>query len=178
MSRIGKKPISIPSGVTIKVDGDLVLVKGPKGELKMNLSPGVKLVIEDNKVSVQVDDLENKVLWGLNRALLNNMIEGVSKGFEKVLEFTGVGFKAQVKGQELELNIGYTHPVTVKAPEGINFAVEKNTIKVSGINKEIVGHIAAMVRAARLPEPYKGTGIKYQDEIIIRKAGKKAVTGA
>jgi large subunit ribosomal protein L6 len=119
---------------------------------------------------------KNSNFWGLGRALLAMMITGVSEGFEKSLEFSGVGFKAQVKGDTLELGIGYTHPVLINAPKGISFQVEKNVIKVIGIDKEVVGHVAALIRASRLPEPYKGTGIKYKGEVILRKAGKKAAT--
>lgn len=184
MSRIGKKPITIPKDVELKIDGRHIVVKGAKGELNKDFPEGSSFRIENDKAIVtmerseKIDEGKIKILWGLSRSLLNNMIQGVSVGFEKVLEFNGVGFKAQVKGQDLELNLGYTNPVLIKGIEGITFQVEKNMIKVSGIDKEKVGHISALVRAARLPEPYKGTGIKYQNEIIIRKAGKKAVAGA
>ena len=153
MSRIGKKTIKIPDGVEVKVDGQTVKVKGPKGELERTL-PGI---------------LDIKVESGF---------EGVSSGFEKVLEFSGVGFKAQVKGDSIELSLGYSNPVIIQAPAGVNYQVEKNVIKVFGIDKEKVGQVAALIRDARPPEPYKGTGIKYKDEIIIRKAGKKAVATA
>lgn len=178
MSRIGKKSILIPQGVEVKVSEGVVTVKGPKGELKKRFPvvEGGEILVEGNKAVVKAS-LEEKVNWGLSRALLNNMIVGVSKGFEKILEFTGVGFKAQVKGQEIELNLGFTNPVKITAPAGINMIVEKNIIKVSGIDKEAVGQVAAQIRAAKPTEPYKGTGIKYKDEIVIRKAGKKAVTG-
>jgi large subunit ribosomal protein L6 len=178
MSRIGKKSIDIPAGVDVKIDGLVVVVKGPKGELKRIFKPGVKFIVDNKKVAVQTEIADNKVNWGLSRALLNNMVVGVSKGFEKILEFTGVGFKAQVKGQEIELSLGFTNPVKVIAPAGVSFSVEKNVIKVTGIDKEAVGHVAAEIRAAKPTEPYKGTGIKYKDEVVIRKAGKKAVTGA
>jgi large subunit ribosomal protein L6 len=179
MSRIGKKSIEIPNGVEVKIiDGISVTVKGPKGELKRVFPVGVKFTLEDKKVIVGVEDQNDKVIWGLSRALLNNMIEGVSKGFEKILEFNGVGFKAQVKGQDIELNLGFTNPVNISAPSGIVMTVEKGTIKVAGIDKEAVGHVAAKIRAAKPTEPYKGTGIKYKDEVVIRKAGKKAVTGS
>lgn len=182
MSRIGKKPINIPKGVEIKISGTSVVVVGPKGELKKEFSPLVNFKIEEDKFFASVtssgSQKTDSTLWGLSRALLNNMIVGVSGGFEEILEFNGVGFKAQVKGQDLELILGFTNPVLINGPSGINFQVEKNTIKVSGIDKENVGQVAALIRAARPPEPYKGTGIKYKDEIIIRKAGKKAVAGA
>lgn len=184
MSRIGKKSIIIPKGVEIKVDGADVAVKGPKGELKREFSSLAVFNIESDKVTVSVknEGEPNKVIWGLSRALLGNMIKGVSDGFERELEFTGVGFKAQARqadgGQEIELNLGFTNPVIIKAPAGVTFVVEKNIIKVIGIDKEAVGQTSALIRAARPPEPYKGTGIKYKEEIIIRKAGKKAVAGA
>lgn len=178
MSRIGKKPIAIPAGVEIKIDGFQVQVKGPKGELAREFSPLVQFSINEGMALVTVKDPNEKVVWGLSRALLQNMIQGVSMGFETVLEFSGVGYKAMAKGQEIELNLGYTNPVIIQAPAGVGFVVEKNVIKVQGINKEAVGQVAANIRAARLPEPYKGTGIKYANEVIIRKAGKKAVTGA
>ena len=178
MSRIGKKPILIPAGVEVNVDGLTVRVKGPRGELTRPFSALVKLQSIAGKILVTVSDTGEKVLWGLSRALLQNMVQGVATGFETVLEFSGVGYKAQAKGQSLELNLGYTNPVTIEAPAGVSFQVEKNIIKVQGIDKEAVGQVAARIRAARLPEPYKGTGIKYADEIILRKAGKKAVTGA
>ncbi len=178
MSRIGKKSIKIPSGVEVKIEGNQIATKGPKGELKKEFSPLASFRIADGQISVRVAGDAPKPLWGLSRALANNMVKGVAEGFEKVLEFSGVGFKAQAKGSELELDLGYTNSVIIKAPPGISFAVEKNIIKVAGTDKEMVGQIAAQIRAARPPEPYKGTGIKYGGEIIKRKAGKKAVTGA
>lgn len=184
MSRIGKKPIKIPQGVEVSVEGAKVAVRGPKGELKKEFPPILDIQVSDGSVSV-APKKENKLdrkqfsnIWGLNRALLANMIKGISEGFEKVLEFNGIGFKAQVKGGVLELNLGFTNPVVINAPAGITFQVEKNVIKITGMDKETVGHVAALIRASRLPEPYKGTGIKYKDEIIRRKAGKKAATAA
>ncbi len=178
MSKIGKKSITIPKGVEIKISGANVVISGPKGELTREFSPLVNFKIDEDKIHVSVKEEGTSILWGLSRALLNNMIVGVSSGFQKIMEFNGVGFKAQVKGQDLELILGYTNPVIIKGPAGISFQVEKNIIKINGIDKEAVGQTAALIRAARPPEPYKGTGIKYQDEIIIRKAGKKAVAGA
>lgn len=180
MSRIGKKSIKIPDGVEIKIEGRQVKIIGSKGELQIELSPLIEVKVADGEVGVGLKD-EHKTkkqseMWGLSRALLANMIKGVSEGFEKSLEFSGVGFKAQVKGDSIELNLGFTNPVIIKAPEGITLQVEKNSITVQGINKEVVGHVAALIRAARPPEPYKGTGIKYKDEVIRRKAGKKATT--
>lgn len=178
MSRIGKKPIIIPDGVTIQVNGLKFAAKGPHGELSRTLPAGSQLRQENGKIFVNVQTGTPKTVWGLARALVNNLLTGVSAGFTKTLEFSGVGYKAAVKGQELELNLGFSHPVKVTAPAGVSFQVEKNIIKILGNDKEQVGQVAARIRAQRPPEPYKGTGIKYADEVIIRKAGKKAVTGA
>lgn len=172
MSRIGKKPIEIPQGVTVALAGEILTVTGPKGELKREINRNVKIEIRDGKIFVS--SLKGN-LWGLYRALIANMTEGVSKGFEKKLEIEGVGFKAIVEADGLTLNVGFINPVKIKKPEGINFLVEKNVITVSGINKELVGHIASLVRKAKKAEPYKGKGIKYQGEKIRRKEGKKVV---
>ncbi|MEK7124061.1 MAG: 50S ribosomal protein L6 [Patescibacteria group bacterium] len=178
MSRIGKKPIEIPSAVKVEFDGQNVKISGPKGELKMNIHQDIKAELKDGKILVApVRNLPKKAkgLWGLYRALIFNMIEGVSKGYEKKLEIEGVGFKAAVQGDELVLNLGFVNPVKIKKPEGISFTVEKNIISVSGINKEKVGQISAEIRATKKAEPYKGKGIKYQGERIRRKEGKKVV---
>ncbi len=178
MSKIGKKLIKIPEGVKILIDGQTVAVSGPKGELKRALPPVLEIRINDGFASVGLadsSDRRNFKFWGLGRALLADMIKGVSEGFEKSLEFNGVGFKAQVQGNNLELNLGFSHPVIIGASGGVTFQVEKNIIKVMGADKEAVGQIAAKIRAARLPEPYKGTGIRYKGEFIKKKAGKKAV---
>ena len=189
MSKIGKKPIEIPAGVDVKIEAGTLIVKGPKGELTKPLMEGVNIVVDGNiiKLSIQNDDKENSARWGLQRALVANMIIGVTDGFEKVLEFQGIGYKANVKpahkvsssdaggGNDLELNLGYSHPITISGAEGITFSVEKSSIKISGLNKELVGKVAAEIREKRLPEPYKGSGIRYKDEVIKRKAGKKAV---
>ncbi len=179
MSKIGKKPIQIPNGVEAKFDSGLLSLKGPKGSLQKNIPSFLDLVI-NGEISIKPkNDSQNSkevmALWGLTRALVNNMIKGITEGFEKVLEFQGVGYKAVTKGDELELGLGYSHPVKVKAPQGIEFKVEKNTIRISGIDKDLVGKVAADIRTKREPEPYKGSGIRYQGEIIKRKAGKKAV---
>lgn len=178
MSKVGKKPIDIPSGVTVSVKEDTISVRGPKGELTKSLTKGVNVIVEGNliKLTPMEGDKENIAKWGLQRALVANMIIGVTQGFEKALEFQGVGYKASVKGKDLELGLGYSHPVTIPGIEGITFSVEKNSIKISGIDKELVGKVAAEIRTKRLPEPYKGSGIRYKDEVIKRKAGKKAVT--
>ena len=175
MSKIGKKPITIPKDVQIKLDGGLVLVKGPKGELKKTISGDVNLNIEENELRVTIKDSEDSATWGLASALIKNMIKGVSEGFETVMEFQGVGYKAAVKGNDLELGLGFSHPISIKAPEGITFKAEKNVIRIQGIDNELVGKTAAEIRSWRKPEPYKGSGIRYQGEIIKRKAGKKAV---
>jgi len=184
MSRIGKKPIKIPQSVEVKIEGRKVVVKGPKGELEKKLPEVLDVKIQNDSVLVglKTKSKKNSKLWGLGRALVANMIKGVSEGFEKTLEFSGIGFKAQVRqlaeGDSLELNLGFTNPVFIKAPRGVTFSVEKNVIKITGLDKEAVGRTAALIRASRPPEPYKGTGIKYKDEIIIKKAGKKAVAAA
>lgn len=177
MSKIGKKPIQIPNGVDVKIDGSFISVKGPKGELKRELPAGLEAKVENSQFTLRpkIITRESKILWGLGSSMARNMIKGVSEGFEKVLEFQGVGYKAAVKGNGLEMGLGFSHPVSVTAPEGITFKTEKNLIIVQGIDKELVGKVAAEIRSLRKPEPYKGSGIKYQGEIIIRKAGKKAV---
>lgn len=177
MSKIGKKPIQIPNGVDIKIDGSLISVKGSKGELKRELPAGLEAKIENSQITLKPKTItrESKILWGLGSSMARNMIKGVSEGFEKVLEFQGVGYKAAVKGNGLEMGLGFSHPVSFTAPEGITFKTEKNTIIVQGIDKELVGKVAAEIRSIRKPEPYKGSGIRYKGEVIIRKAGKKAV---
>lgn len=175
MSRIGKRPISLPAKVSVSIDGQSVSVKGPKGELSRSLPVQVTVEQEGETVLVKrVDDSRvARARHGLSRTLVANMVEGVSNGFQKKLEIQGVGYRAQVKGKNLILNVGYSQPVEVVPPEGITFAVEANTnVTVSGIDKEIVGNIAAKVRDVRPPEPYKGKGIRYAGEYILRKAGK------
>lgn len=177
MSRIGKLPIEIPSGVDFKIVGATVTVKGPKGMLTATLHPHV--AVADGVVSVKnPEDQKDRALWGTTRRLIGNMIDGVTKGFEKKMEAVGVGYKAAAAGPKLTLEVGFSHPVVITMPAGINVAVEKNTITVSGIDKQLVGEIAAAIRRVRPPEPYKGKGIKYVDEVIRRKAGKAAKTGA
>src|SRR3989344_9054795 len=171
MSKIGKKPIVIPPGVEVIIGPALLIVKGPKGELKRNFISTVTFEIQDGKLLVKEKD---SAMWGLSRALAANMVTGVSTVFQKILDFNGVGYKATVKGDTIELNLGFTDPVIIKALPGVTFKVEKNSIIVEGSDRESVGHIAAKIRSSRPPEPYKGSGIKYRDEIIHRKAGKKA----
>lgn len=180
MSKIGKKPIAIPSGVEIKINGSQASVKGPKGQLERNLPAGFTVTIADNSLTIIPENktADNAVLWGLARATLNNMITGVSQGFQEVLELNGVGYKAAVKGTALELNLGFSHPINFPLPEGLTATVEKNILTLSGIDREVVGQTAAKIRMLKKPEPYKGHGIKYSDEVIRRKAGKKAATAA
>jgi large subunit ribosomal protein L6 len=174
MSRIGKLPIQIPSGVTITVDSGNVTVKGPKGELTQFITPDVTVAVEDGVLTVtRKDDSKTaKSQHGLMRALINNMVVGVTSGFEKKLEVNGVGFRVAGGGQSLEMSLGFSHPVKYTAPEGINLTVNKMEITVAGFNKQQVGQVAAEIRSLKKPEPYKGKGIKYADEVIIRKAGK------
>lgn len=175
MSRIGKMPVDMPSGVDVKVDGTQVTVKGSKGELSREFTDRVSFSIEDGVVTVvrEDDSRESRALHGLSRALLANMVEGVSEGFSKTLEIQGVGYRASLKGSDIELLVGFSHPVNVKAPKGITFEVPEPTrIIVSGIDKEQVGQVAADIRKVRPPEPYKGKGIRYSGEYVRRKAGK------
>ena len=182
MSKIGKKIIIIPDGVQITVSEGLVKIKGSKGETEVALHPKVLAVLEGKELKVNVkkpEDRRQKALWGTFRSLLANAVIGVTVGFEKKLEIVGVGYKAQASGQKLTLNLGHSHPIELIAPEGISVKVEKTTITVSGIDKQAVGEFAALIRSKRKPEPYKGKGVKYSDEIVRRKAGKvvKAVGG-
>ncbi|WAA12408.1 50S ribosomal protein L6 [Fervidibacillus halotolerans] len=175
MSRIGKKPIEIPQGVTINVQGNLVTVKGPKGELSREFNKDINISVENNLVTVtrHSDSKEHRALHGTTRAVLANMIEGVSKGFEKTLELIGVGYRAQKKGKNLVLNVGYSHPVEIEPENGLEIDVPSNTkVVVKGIDKEKVGALAANIRDVRPPEPYKGKGIRYEGEYVRRKEGK------
>ena len=177
MSRIGKDTISIPSDVQVSIEGRSVGVTGPKGSLDLDLPGEINVRQEDDTVLVERpnDDRKNKALHGLTRSLINNMVIGVSEGFKKELEIVGVGYRAAKSGDGLELQLGFSHPVKVKAPDGITFDVPEPTqIIVSGINKEIVGQVAADIRSYRKPEPYKGKGIRYAGEHVARKAGKAA----
>ncbi|MGE5281239.1 MAG: 50S ribosomal protein L6 [Chloroflexota bacterium] len=177
MSRIGRKPISVPDGVTVEVGPGRVSVKGPKGELDQTLSTEMKVEQSEGVVTVArpTDRGEHRALHGLTRSLIANMVEGVTNGFEKRLEIQGVGYRAQLKGKNLELALGYSHPVAVEAPEGIDFEVPQPTeIIVRGIDKQLVGQVAADIRKRRPPEPYKGKGIRYRGEYVARKVGKRA----
>jgi len=177
MSRIGKEPISVPSDVQVSIEGRSVGVTGPKGSLDLDLPGEINVRQEDSTVLVERpnDDRKNKALHGLTRSLINNMVIGVSEGFKKELEIVGVGYRAAKSGDGLELQLGFSHPIKVKAPDGITFDVPEPTqIIVSGINKEVVGQVAADIRSYRKPEPYKGKGIRYAGEYVARKAGKAA----
>jgi large subunit ribosomal protein L6 len=177
VSRVGKKPISIPSGVQVGVDGSRIKVKGPKGELQREIDSRMSVAVADGTLVVNrsSDSKFYKAMHGLYRSLINNMVVGVTRGFEKKLEIVGVGFKAEMKNKRLTLQIGYSHPIIFVPPPDINIVCESPTmIAVSGVDKELVGQIAAKIRSFRPPEPYKGKGIKYIDEVIRRKAGKTA----
>ncbi len=177
MSRIGKQPIPVPAGVEIKVADDHVAVKGPKGELTAPLFPGISIVHEGDALTLSCANLADKALkskYGLARALLANVVTGVTKGFEKVLELRGVGYRAQLQGKTLNLSLGFSHPVSYAVPEGVEVKVEQSRITISGADKQRVGQVAAEIRAFRPPEPYKGKGVRYVDEYVAMKEGKKA----
>jgi len=176
MSRIGKKPIEILAGVEVKILGQQVSVKGPKGELFLKVRPEIKVEMKDGKVLVSAHDELAKAYWGLTRALLANMIQGVVKNFEKKLEIVGVGNRVVMEGENLVLSVGFSHPVKVPAPQGIVFSVDKNIITVQGPDIGLVGQTAANIRKVRPPEPYKGKGIRYFGEQITLKEGKRAAT--
>ncbi|HXF56986.1 MAG TPA: 50S ribosomal protein L6 [Actinomycetota bacterium] len=180
MSRIGRRPIQIPEGVEVQVDGSRVSVRGPKGSLEQTFHPDMRIVLEDGVVKVErpSDEGFHRALHGLTRTLIANMVEGVTKGFEKRLEVVGVGYRAALRGSDLELSVGYSHPVVYPAPPGIEFEVPApNRIVVRGIDKQQVGEVAAEIRRIRKPEPYKGKGIRYEGEQVRKKAGKAAKGG-
>ena len=176
MSRIGKQPVVIPSGVDVKLEEGKLTVKKGNVANEVEFGNRVKVQIEDNKIIFTPvgEDRQSRAYWGTYRSLTNNAIEGVTKGFEKKLEINGVGYRAAVKGKELELQLGFSHPINYPIPEGIQISVEKNIITIKGHDKQKVGQVAAEIRSFRPPEPYKGKGVKYVDEVIIRKAGKTA----
>jgi large subunit ribosomal protein L6 len=177
MSRIGKQPITVPSGVEVTVDGTRVAVKGPKGQLEQGFHPDMRITLEDGTIRVDrpSDERDHRSLHGLTRSLIANMVEGVTNGYEKRLEIVGVGYRAQMKGQDLELALGFSHPVPIEAPNGIEFEVPApSRIVVRGIDKQQVGEVAANIRKIRKPEPYKGKGIRYEGEYVRKKAGKAA----
>ena len=175
MSRIGRMPIDIPAGVTVALDGQVITVKGPKGELTRTLHPDMKVTVADNVITVErpSDEKEHRSLHGLTRALIANMVKGVHEGFKKELEIVGVGYRAQMKGKKLALTLGFSHPLELEAPAGVTVSCPTATnITVEGANNEVVGEFAAKIRGYRLPEPYKGKGIRYVGEHVRRKAGK------
>lgn len=180
MSRVGKKPIELPSGVTVGTNGSVVTVTGSKGTLSLTLRPEIDIAIEGSTVTVTPvrNTRATPAYWGMTRALIASLVEGVSKGFEKKLEIAGVGYRVTLDGANLQFAIGYSHPVRMEAPAGITFRVEKSVITVSGIDKELVGDVAAKIRKLKPPEPYKGKGIHYLGEVIRRKSGKKATASA
>jgi large subunit ribosomal protein L6 len=176
MSRIGKKPIDIPNGVTVTLDGQTVSVKGPKGQLAWTVAEEITVAQENGALTLALreDTPRARAMWGLSRSLVGNMVEGVTKGFEKNLELVGVGYRAAMKGKALSLQLGYSHDVDLPAPDGITFAVGKPTeVKITGIDKQLVGEMAARIRKIRPPEPYKGKGVRYAGEKVRRKEGKK-----
>lgn len=178
MSRIGRKPVTVPKGVTLQLQGNDVAVKGPRGELRRSLHPDMQIALANDEFTVvrPSEEKRHKALHGLTRTLVQNMVEGVSKGFSKTLEIQGVGYKAEAKPYGVNLIVGYSHPVKYEAPKGIKISVDNNTVvKIEGADKELVGQVAAELRSVRPPEPYKGKGIRYQGELVRRKAGK---TGA
>lgn len=186
MSRVGKKPILIPDKVKVDIEGQKIKIQGPKGEFSYEIRPEIRVDIKDETeggktikkifVSSQKETKKTRAFWGLTGALLANAIKGVNEGYEKKLEIQGIGYKASLEGKDLNLQLGFTHPIKIKAPEGIAFLVEKNIITLSGPNKGLVGEIAAKIRKLKPPEPYKGKGIRYLGETVRRKAGKKAAT--
>lgn len=176
MSRIGKKPIKIPEGVELKIEGQEVKAKGPKGELSLKVKPEIKLELKDKALNLKIDkqDKQTRAFWGLFRSLINNAVLGVTKGFEKQLEIQGVGYRANLQGDKLVLELGFSHNIEIEKPKDIEFKVEKNIITISGIDKQLVGQKAAEIRALRPAEPYKGKGIRYVGEEVRRKVGKRA----
>lgn len=182
MSRIGRKPIQIPQGVDVTIGDTSVLIKGPKGTLSVALHPHVKALLSPERIlTVEVTDAEDfgdKALWGLFRKLISNAVDGVQKPFEVKLEFIGVGYRVSVAGNKVQMEVGFSHPIEYILPDGVSAVVEKNALTITGIDKQLVGETAARIRRIRPPEPYKGKGIKYSDEVIRRKAGKAAKAGS
>jgi len=174
MSRIGRRPIPIPKGVEVKIDGNLVTVKGPKGELRQEIHPDIGVKVEDNiiRVFVKNQTKKSKALHGLFNSLIWNMVKGVTEGFKKGLEIVGVGYRAELKGRTIVLYLGYSQPINFELPAGIDAQVDRNKIVIMGIDKQLVGEVAAKIRRFRPPEPYKGKGVRYEGEVIIKKAGK------
>ena len=180
MSRLGKLPIILPSGVTVTLSGQTLTVKGPKGELKQDFNTDIVVAIEDTQVIVSKNENGSKkagAMWGLYRTLFANMVEGVSTGFVRKLEINGVGYRANVSGTKLNMALGFSHPIEFELPSGISASVEGNVITLNGFDKKLIGETAARIRKIRKPEPYKGKGVKYQEEVLRRKAGKSASKG-
>lgn len=177
MSRIGKQPIKLPTNTTVNLSPSTVLVKGPKGELTVDIVGDIQISQSENLISVQTPDIESRSYQGLVRTLIQNAVTGVSEGWKKDLELNGVGMRASMSGNNLILNLGFSHPVNFPTPPGITFAINKNQISIIGIDKQLVGETAAQIRALRKPEPYKGKGIRYSTEYVRRKAGKTGKTG-
>jgi large subunit ribosomal protein L6 len=176
MSRIGKKPVAIPSGVTVTIDGQTLTVKGPKGQLSWTLAEEIEPRLEGSELTLakREDTTRAQAMWGLSRTLVNNMVTGVTAGYERTLELVGVGYRAAMKGNALSMQLGFSHEVDVQPPAGVTFATPRQTeIKISGIDKQVVGEIAAQIRRIRPPEPYKGKGVRYAGEKVRRKEGKK-----
>ena len=176
MSRVGKKPIEISDKIKVTYTDRVLTVSGEKGTLSRTIHPAVSLNIDDSMLTVSIDTMDKKTksLWGMTRAVIANMVTGVSQGFERALEINGIGYRAEVKGNHIEFNLGYSHPIDFPLPDGISASIEKNIIKLSGIDKELLGFTASTIRRLRPPEPYKGKGVKYAEEYIQRKAGKTA----
>lgn len=181
MSKIGKKLITIPEDVIVKIENDILKVSSKDGKknIELGLLPGIEANLNENELvfSIKNKDIQSRANWGTMRALTQNAILGVKEGFKKILEFKGVGFKANIEGDSLVLNIGFSHPVNFKIPEGITIVTDKNSITIDGISKYLVGQVASKIRAFKKPNPYRGTGIKYKDEVIRKKAGKTATSG-
>jgi large subunit ribosomal protein L6 len=176
MSRIGKKAVAVPTGVTVTIDGQTVTVKGPKGQLSWTVAEEIEVRQEGGELTLskRQDTTRAQAMWGLSRTLVANMVHGVTEGFERTLELVGVGYRAAMKGTALSMQLGFSHDVDIQAPNGVTFAVPKQTeVKISGIDKQVVGEIAAQIRRIRPPEPYKGKGVRYQGETVRRKEGKK-----
>lgn len=180
MSKIGQQPVLIPSGVIVTIEGHTLTVVGPKGTLSFNLSKELDVKVEEGKVTLNIkkDSKFARSVWGTSRMLIANNIKGVTEGFKKQLELVGTGYRSEVQGNTLVLTVGYSHPIKIEAPVGISFKVEKSVITVEGIDKQVVGQVSADIRSSRPPEPYKGKGVKYVDEVIRRKAGKAAKAAA
>lgn len=180
MSKIGQLPVNVPNGVTVEINGNTINVSGPKGKLSFNFVKDIEVKTEENQLIIKAKK-ENKIvrsIWGTTRKIISNMVKGVTEGWSKQLELVGTGYRAEVRGTTLVLTVGYSHPIEIQAPEGVTFKVEKSIITVEGPDREVIGQVAANIRGSRPPEPYKGKGVKYVNEVIRRKAGKAAKAAA